>query len=517
MLHYLPTPRPDELLYSVFARYAVHMGILSPKQCLDDLFGCRTVVATVDLPSHLDAFLANAGHLWDISPEDLVYRYTLLPLYAPFVPDKRRRSAISQMRSSAGGALHVQLGVSASTVSPPSHLRFCPTCLEDQHRRCGEYFWQRSWQVAGIEACRLHGPLLDSSISFRHLERHRFVAATPSTCQAYSESDMKARTPAIDRAFSSLVLQLLEMPPLPSPTYHQWSHFYHEVAAELGCTNGAHVLHKDLAAEFGRIWPDSTNNIVGRPSSWLTGMFRKHRKSFSYIQHLTVWAALTPNPSVSEIIRRVSGLPPQQLTPMSRANAAPDTNRLEEHRSRWRRSIDLFGRRGTKWIRSNLPGLAATYAWLYRHDHTWLLNMNKAHRVAHPIISERINWSERDRALCRKLRRLANSRDSVSTRRTRAWYINRLPHHTTVEKNLRNLPLCKDFLQTMSESVADHQIRRCKYAIEELKREGLPIVRWRVERRAGISALSIKPSTNSFLMSLNGAICDESDYPEHPQ
>ena len=43
MLPYFPAPYPDELLYSLLARYHRHTCSVSPKGTLEDLFGSRNV------------------------------------------------------------------------------------------------------------------------------------------------------------------------------------------------------------------------------------------------------------------------------------------------------------------------------------------------------------------------------------------------------------------------------------------------------------------------------------------
>lgn len=53
MLPYFPASYPDELLYSVLARFHRHTCSVSPKRTMDDLFGNRDARATVDLPGHL--------------------------------------------------------------------------------------------------------------------------------------------------------------------------------------------------------------------------------------------------------------------------------------------------------------------------------------------------------------------------------------------------------------------------------------------------------------------------------
>ncbi|MDP4490039.1 TniQ family protein [Pseudoalteromonas piscicida] len=51
----LPVPYPDELLYSVIARYGVHAGITSPKQLLDEVFQNRQIIASVTFQGHLSS------------------------------------------------------------------------------------------------------------------------------------------------------------------------------------------------------------------------------------------------------------------------------------------------------------------------------------------------------------------------------------------------------------------------------------------------------------------------------
>ncbi len=86
-----PVPYPEEIIYSTVARAGVHFGITSPKRLLDEAFGNRMVVATVDLPSHLETLSKHYPQPLGLTPEQLAYKHTLLPLYAPFVSEARRQ------------------------------------------------------------------------------------------------------------------------------------------------------------------------------------------------------------------------------------------------------------------------------------------------------------------------------------------------------------------------------------------------------------------------------------------
>ncbi|MGF3105969.1 TniQ family protein [Rossellomorea sp. DUT-2] len=57
MLLWFPTPYPDELLYSVFARYHVRSGNTSPKITTEELFGTRSIRSVWDLPANLNILL----------------------------------------------------------------------------------------------------------------------------------------------------------------------------------------------------------------------------------------------------------------------------------------------------------------------------------------------------------------------------------------------------------------------------------------------------------------------------
>ncbi|WCF07759.1 TnsD family transposase [Paenibacillus thiaminolyticus] len=54
----LPLPYPDELLYSVVSRYHLRAGNSSAKCTLREVYGTENVIPTTDLPSHLDSLNA---------------------------------------------------------------------------------------------------------------------------------------------------------------------------------------------------------------------------------------------------------------------------------------------------------------------------------------------------------------------------------------------------------------------------------------------------------------------------
>ena len=146
-MHNFPLPHPDELLYSSIARAGVYHGITSPKQLLDEVFGTRAVIATLDLPSHVSKIAYLLRKTKQYSTNDLINQNTLFPLYAPFVPQKIRNKAFKLMQGKTNGALHTMFGISASRIKAIQNFQVCPKCIEIQIQNYGEAFWKRNWFI----------------------------------------------------------------------------------------------------------------------------------------------------------------------------------------------------------------------------------------------------------------------------------------------------------------------------------------------------------------------------------
>jgi hypothetical protein len=172
---YFPKLYPDELLYSGIARCRTHLGISNHKTLLRMLFGDVKVAAITDLPSHLTALASHTG----LDTMNVILRHTLFPLYAPFIPQKRRSDLYQAMLDTNRPTIGLA-GISTARIKWPEWLRYCPACLNEMAASFGEPYWKRSWQIQGIDACPVHGcQLLNSPIPFRRAQRHEFHPATP--------------------------------------------------------------------------------------------------------------------------------------------------------------------------------------------------------------------------------------------------------------------------------------------------------------------------------------------------
>lgn len=162
-LGHFPTPHPDELLYSLCARFSARVRYSSSKSVIEDLVGTTGATATVDLPNNLGQLASALPAGSPLTAERFIKRHTLLPFFSAFLPPERVSQLEGDMRGGCGQAGYMRSGVMASRIPTPGHLRFCPVCIQEDVWRVREAYWHRTHQVPGVEVCPTHGVFLEES------------------------------------------------------------------------------------------------------------------------------------------------------------------------------------------------------------------------------------------------------------------------------------------------------------------------------------------------------------------
>lgn len=179
MIGYFPAAYPDELLYSVCARCFDRLCYPSKQSIVQELFGTRTILACIELPSHLDKLVAAlpAGHHY--TADQLIDYHTLLPFYGPFLPPARLHRIRQDMYGNNWPTIHMRAGIMASHVPLPRWLRCCSLCVQEDEEAYGECYWHRIHQVPGVEVCPFHKVYLQNSniLAQNRETRYEFVSA----------------------------------------------------------------------------------------------------------------------------------------------------------------------------------------------------------------------------------------------------------------------------------------------------------------------------------------------------
>src|SRR5260221_2079919 len=159
-------PYPDELLYSVWARYGDRVRYPYKTKVLQELFGSSNIRPNIDLPCYLKYFTDNLppGHRY--TTDYFIDHHTLLPFYGVFLPSERLKSLKEQMNSSDPFSIYYRAGMTSGSrgIPVPSWLRYCPRCVEEDRVQFGKCYWHRLHQVPGVELCPIHSMMLEQSL-----------------------------------------------------------------------------------------------------------------------------------------------------------------------------------------------------------------------------------------------------------------------------------------------------------------------------------------------------------------
>jgi hypothetical protein len=163
MVGCFPDPYPDELLYSVCARFQERMRFPNKKSTRQALFCTVNRTAAIDFPCNLEQLLETLPPRHRYEVKQIIDDHTMLPLFSHFLPGERVATIREDMRGPGGLVTHKRAGVMASRVPSPTWLRFCPLCMKAAKRKPGETYWHRIHQLQGVEVCPTHKVFLENS------------------------------------------------------------------------------------------------------------------------------------------------------------------------------------------------------------------------------------------------------------------------------------------------------------------------------------------------------------------
>ena len=234
-------------------------------------------------------------------------------------------------------------------------------------------------------------------------------------------------------------------------------------------------------------------------SDWLKAIFRKHRKSFNYLQHIVVHHALVGgNWQIKEVLEAVNQYPARDKARTVQASEKI-TSSQTANQDNW---LALLIGHSPKQARQAEPAL---YARLYRNHRDWLLKVNQFHASSKSTDgTHRVDWEKRDREYLQALRQLVTflKANQQGPRRSRTYFLKLLGNLPTLEKNLYQMPLCTEFLSVHTENVGQYQIRRLQNAYDELLCEFDFPPRWRLLRNARLSEERLTEQATMFLVNL---------------
>ena len=161
MIAQFPSFYPDELVYSLLARYYVQSGYMRYTFVAEDLFQSKIVRPDIEFvnqytPAALQMLTKN------MPLEQVIEKHTMFPYYGRFLFKERRNKAFEALAHMQGN-YHNLLPMPKRKNGIDRFLRYCPVCAENDRKQYGETYWHRLHQLQGIKICPIHGCYLNDS------------------------------------------------------------------------------------------------------------------------------------------------------------------------------------------------------------------------------------------------------------------------------------------------------------------------------------------------------------------
>ena len=154
MLSFFPFPYPDELWYSVIARYHTHSGALSWQATMAALFGDAhdTDVGSFFPNNSIHQILEQLPPDF-LSAQEVALQHTLLPFLMRFQSQEKKAAILEAFL--AGEDMRPRYLRATRDIKPRS-MRYCPVCVREDTQTYGEPYWHREHQIGLMPLCPRH-------------------------------------------------------------------------------------------------------------------------------------------------------------------------------------------------------------------------------------------------------------------------------------------------------------------------------------------------------------------------
>jgi hypothetical protein len=447
-----PQSFPDESLYSLAVRYHRMMANDSYRLTSQELFGTYSRTCGSILPCCLDALSRRLAGLYSVL--ELINRFTLLPLYQPFLDDVTYDGVKATMAANYGTGLKMSLGITASRFLKHASFRYCESCLQEDTQRGGVAYWHRIHLSPGTCVCPYHGEVL-CSLTFPHGSDWRCMLLPSESVgtPVMGSSDQK-----VAGSVAEMQLWGLEHPTRVKALLR--GDFLKHRLVELGFIKSGRIRENTLRpflVERLKHCP-CTNEFqeVTHSCDWVLRMLHPRGSIVQPLKfYLLCWLLEL---GLNEL---------QSFHPPAEAGSAYVPRRHNTNKTL--DDADIEARRSAFLRSSNSkchdkPG----YQWLYRYDREWL----REYVTSHPFMRSRespIDWEARDTMLTRDLL-IANeqimSNSGKPQKITRSSLVRQIGQSHDFLRRPFKFPKSITLMNGLLESDHDYQVRKVRWAVK---------------------------------------------------
>ena len=152
MLHYFPTPYPDELWYSVLCRYHVRSGNQNSATTFRSLFHNKDHgTFSTFLPDGTITEIAEQVPEGMLNVREIALNHTLFNYTFRFQTLEDKENLLKM-------ALNGRINFPVKLPRPykEKELKCCPLCMKEDLKQYGEAYWHTSHQIPYVSVCQKH-------------------------------------------------------------------------------------------------------------------------------------------------------------------------------------------------------------------------------------------------------------------------------------------------------------------------------------------------------------------------
>jgi len=492
VLTFFPKPYPDELLYSIIARFHIWSGNGEMADTMEQLFDNRRERATVLIPKHIN-ILAEKTKKFGLNYETILFEHTIFPYITCFLNmqqfDHAFNSVIGNDQKESSFSIYKHN-------LNPRFLRYCPICIRDDRIDYGEAYWHRIHQTYGLSVCGKHSCYLkDSSIEIPDNRNNRYIALellnkAMDSLDAEDISGCKNEYQIacdIDYIYKNyeLIRKLM------------WNKY--EMIREATI---ALLFNRGLSTQKGLVKIDRLcEEFYGRYSSlqpkqllidlnndnkehWLITLCRSSQKPVIPIRFILFADFLAGglNQYICLILKQ------EKFVNNEKTVFQPPIyfeEKLIHYRERW---LDAWEKNPNghriDLVKSDRPA----YTWLRRHDNDWMQG-NSPQKTKPQGTTIYKEWASIDSELLGLVEVVVNQIKNTKgkpERITKASICRHMQRKCIIERNAKSLPMTMNKINASIESTYDYRLRKIEWAKYEFDKERKPAIPWIILKKAGI-------------------------------
>ncbi len=484
MLPYFADPYPDELLYSACARYHRWTGNPSLRNTLTELFGDDTAIPSLYFGAALCTLCENIGGVY--TPEEFIFKHTLLPIYLPFLPRRRAEELKTQMITSAGNGLITKIGAAAGAICQKTGIVYCQNCIAKDREMYGEAYIHRLHQVQGVSICPEHGCILQQIKSINEASRLEYLdierLRLEGNMVCLPDRELHETMQMIAKSAGYLLSNNLSFADKETVTLR-----YKQLLYQKGLlTDTGGVLQAKYISELKSFYGDLILHYFeseinsNDEYTWPKVAVRNVKRTVHPLRHILLIHFLDKN-----IETFFDGIRDGNIFVVKRKKEPRPRNDslLEEYKC----NIISIIRNNPKVSRTRLRSMfKKEYIYIYRRDRTWLME-NLPDNLKSQGRTEIVDWHKRDISYCRKLQKAYEACLADGKRITSTRLIRRAGIQSNMENRKDKLPQSWAYVKSKSQTIEEYQIERCIQVIRKYIKKQIPLKRWQMLRMAGLT------------------------------